>query len=38
VSADVRSVPRVQWQLDPAGLAMAAARAPGRHGILSLTF
>jgi hypothetical protein len=30
--------PRVQWQLDPAGLAMAAARAPGRHGILSLTF
>ena len=30
--------PRVQWQLDPAGLAMAAARAPGRHGILSITF
>ena len=29
---------RVQWQLDPAGLAMAAARAPGRHGILSITF
>jgi hypothetical protein len=32
------AAPRVQWQLDPAGLAMAAARAPGRHGILSLTF
>lgn len=29
---------RVAWSLDPAGLAMAAARTPGRHGILSLTF
>lgn len=29
---------RVTWQLDPMGAAMAAARAPGRHGILSLTF
>ena len=32
------AAPRVQWQLDPTALAMAAARAPGRHGILSLTF
>jgi hypothetical protein len=34
----VATEPRVQWQVDPAGLAMAAARAPGRHGILSITF
>jgi hypothetical protein len=32
------NAPRVQWQLDPVGFAMAAARAPGRHGLLSLTF
>jgi hypothetical protein len=29
---------RVEWQLDPGGIALSAARAPGRHGILSLSF
>lgn len=38
VPDDRRLAGRVSWQLDPMGAAMAAARAPGRHGILSLTF
>lgn len=29
---------RIEWQLDPGGIALSAARAPGRHGILSLSF
>lgn len=38
VPDDRRLAGRVTWQLDPMGAAMAAALAPGRHGILSLTF
>ena len=29
---------RVEWQFDPTALALAAARQPGRHSVLSLTF